>query len=353
LSNPDSPLYILDMDSTRDAISSIVSLGSTDVDDVGNVFLYDDMSIIPTIVSQTIDLLESSDTDNDDLLWTYDSSGRVIQNYNDHNNIVHGLRYMNFDDQHFKTEFRITKQLFNDICSNVQRILHPTGRKPIDIRLRCAIFIKKLATGQDTRSLSTRFGVSVGSTSRIISQFTRDFYATFNHLIQFANESTRQRTKHHFLFNYSLPHIVGCVDGSHILLFEAPKSDPVSYYNRKQTHSSILHAMCDEQLMIRDVNFGWPGSVADSTIYNTSQLKHLLGSMNNAMVLGDSAYQLSSSVLTPFPQSYTTAQHIRYNTKHAAGRVYIERCFALLKNTWRILKCLTIEWSETAIKAVG
>jgi len=127
----------------------------------------------------------------------------------------------------------------------------------------------------------------------------------------------------------------------------------VSYYNRKQTHSSILHAMCDEQLMIRDVNFGWPGSVADSTIYNTSQLKHLLGSMNNAMVLGDSAYQLSSSVLTPFPQSYTTAQHIRYNTKHAAGRVYIERCFALLKNRWRILKCLTIEWSETAIKAVG
>lgn len=66
-------------------------------------------------------------------------------------------------------------------------------------------------------------------------------------------------------------------------------------------------------------------------------------------LLGDSAYPLSSCVLTPYRDNgYLDEQQRRYNVLQASCRSVIERAFGLLKVKFRRLKFLDIFSVETA-----
>ena len=59
--------------------------------------------------------------------------------------------------------------------------------------------------------------------------------------------------------------IGGCIDGTHINI-PGPAVDGAFYFNRKQTYSLLLQAVCDADMSFMHVLAGWPGRVHDSRV---------------------------------------------------------------------------------------
>lgn len=143
-----------------------------------------------------------------------------------------------------------------------------------------------------------------------------------------------------------MPHCIGYIHGSEIKLAERPCTDPDSYYSRKQNFSIKLQAVCDHQLKIRHIFVGYPGSVHDSRVFTNSSLfldpsKYF---QSEDWIAGDSAYKLSTTVITPFRRNSSEAENVknRFNKLHSKYRVRIEHCFGMLKERFGSLKELRL-----------
>ena len=72
-----------------------------------------------------------------------------------------------------------------------------------------------------------------------------------------------------------LPRVIGAIDGSHIRII-APSEDEYAYVNRKRYHSINIQAVCNANLIFRDVVAKWPGSHHDSFILKASTAANLV-----------------------------------------------------------------------------
>ncbi|XP_054737896.1 putative nuclease HARBI1 [Anastrepha obliqua] len=134
----------------------------------------------------------------------------------------------------------------------------------------------------------------------------------------------------------------GCVDGTHVKI-PKPKEDPISYYNRKGFYSINVQAICDNKFRFLDVFIGYPGSCHDANVWNNSPIYNsVVGGQiqlaQNAIILGDSAYPLSTFLLTPYRDNgHLTREQKKFNFCLSSTRVMIEQAFGILKNKFRIL----------------
>ena len=117
----------------------------------------------------------------------------------------------------------------------------------------------------------------------------------------------------------------------------APSVDEYAYVNRKQLHSINMKAICNANLIFRDVVARWPGSHHDSFILQPS---YVYDQFDNdkfddfwATVV---CYPLKKWLITPFGNP-STAEGRRFYVYHRKTRCAIERCFGILKLRWRIL----------------
>ena len=138
------------------------------------------------------------------------------------------------------------------------------------------------------------------------------------------------------------PGIVGAIDGSYIPLGYVPHED---YVNRKKTASVILQAVCDDKMIFTSIYSGWPGRVHDSRVFRRSHLASavLPNLPQEYHIVGDAAYPLSKSLLTPYKGRDLPNDKEHYNHLLSKNRITIERSFALLKCRWRKLTCVNIE----------
>lgn len=144
-----------------------------------------------------------------------------------------------------------------------------------------------------------------------------------------------------------LPKCIGYVDGSDIILDEAPSDDPESYFNRKQRYSIKIQAVCDINCIFRNIFVGYPGSVHDARVYANSEIgrnpeKFLT---NGQWIAGDSAYAVTDYLVAPFKRNSSSSlskQKKSFNKYFSGYRVKIECAFGLLKETFGSLKGLRI-----------
>jgi hypothetical protein len=149
----------------------------------------------------------------------------------------------------------------------------------------------------------------------------------------------------------TFPNCMGYIDGSHINLEEAPTSDPESYFDRKQNSSVQLQAVCDHAKRIRHIFVGYPGSTHDARVFNNSQIGRNPEKFfsKGQWIAGDSAYPISSFLLTPFRRnaSFSTENKRKlFNKYFASNRVKIECCFGILKETFGSLKELRVRVND-------
>lgn len=68
-----------------------------------------------------------------------------------------------------------------------------------------------------------------------------------------------------------LPQIFSAIDGTHIGI-KKPDNSGDEYVNRKGTHSILMQACCDADLLFTNIYVGWTGRVHDWRAYMASQI---------------------------------------------------------------------------------
>ena len=92
-----------------------------------------------------------------------------------------------------------------------------------------------------------------------------------------------------------LSRVIGAIEGSHIRII-APSEDEYAYVNQKRYHSINIQAICNANLIFRDVAAKWPGSHHNSFILEASTVHDRCesGEFGNCWLLGDIGYPLNS-----------------------------------------------------------
>lgn len=144
----------------------------------------------------------------------------------------------------------------------------------------------------------------------------------------------------------SFPNVFGCVDGTHILI--SGKNDN-SYYNRKDTYSILLQAVCDYKQRMINVTCGWPGSYHDARVWKFSKIYEKLTQEKdewlppNTYLLGDSAYPLDTLIMVPFRDNgHLSRSQKLFNQRLSSTRNVIENTYDRLKLLFKRLKFLNI-----------
>jgi hypothetical protein len=114
-----------------------------------------------------------------------------------------------------------------------------------------------------------------------------------------------------------------------------------------------LQAVVDVDMRFMDIVTGWPGSIKDSIILqssglfklfekgerlNGSKLKLSDGSEIGEYLIGDAGYPLLPWLLTPYQEKDLIEAEAEFNRKHSAARIVAPRTLAKFKDTWRFLQ---------------
>jgi hypothetical protein len=188
----------------------------------------------------------------------------------------------------------------------------------------------------------------IPSTERIVRRICR---AIVNNLAaQFICWPKGDRVKkvmEQFQRKQGLPHCIGVIDGTHILI-KAPYDNQEQYVNRKKFHSLQLQGVCDPDRFFTDVYCAYPGSVHDARVLRNSPLyqdaEHLGSEMfpGSAYIIGDAAYPLKTWLMTGFKNNgkLNTREQRHFNYRISSTRMKIEHTFGLLKGRFRKLKVM-------------
>ncbi|CAC5422456.1 unnamed protein product [Mytilus coruscus] len=152
------------------------------------------------------------------------------------------------------------------------------------------------------------------------------------------------------------PGVLGAIDGTHIPI-RTPREFHENYINRKSFHSINLQGICDSNMHFLDVFCGWPGSVHDSRVFKNSPIHGIVENNTEKMfpgnthLLGDSAYGLTTWLMTPFKDyGNLNRNQKRYNFVHSSTRMMIEHAFGALKGRFHRLKFIDMLDLNKAVK---
>ncbi|KAL7517804.1 hypothetical protein ACHAWX_002693 [Stephanocyclus meneghinianus] len=125
----------------------------------------------------------------------------------------------------------------------------------------------------------------------------------------------------------------GAIDGLAIRIkspIEVP--DPGNYFCRKNFYALNVQAICDKSKKCLWISPGHQGASHDSFAFSESKLYDLLHELkdtlkeNGLFLVGDSAYPLSTFLLTPYDDAQPSSPEDSYNFWHSNARISIE-CF--------------------------
>ncbi|XP_049308660.1 uncharacterized protein LOC125777617 [Bactrocera dorsalis] len=211
------------------------------------------------------------------------------------------------DEPRFKKITRVNWKTFDFILNLVKddaSFNQIRSCKQFPLKAQLAIVLYRLGSNGEGATLSKIAGLFGVSDGGIIQNLTdRIFKELLKHKDQYLFWPNSDERKKLVSETWGeLPNCVGYVDGTEIPLAEKPSQDSEAYFSRKHQYSVKVQAVCDHSLQIRHLVLGYPGSVHDARIFSNCELSNdadvfLEGA---EWIAGDSAYKLSSTVITPF-----------------------------------------------------
>lgn len=148
-----------------------------------------------------------------------------------------------YSDLDFKSHFRFSRATVEDILKDIHFEPLPTkvGRPPVQPGEAFLMSLWVMANQESFRTVADRFGFSKGHAHTIFMTTVKKICLFKDNYIKWPEGDTFRKTVQDFNVlrgDKSFPNVVGCVDGTHILI-PGPKGDD-SFYNRKGSHSMIL-----------------------------------------------------------------------------------------------------------------
>ncbi|XP_052818499.1 putative nuclease HARBI1 [Mya arenaria] len=268
-------------------------------------------------------------------------AGVFLPNVRKQRQYRHTPHVQHLDDGEMHDRYRFTNDgvaFLEDILKDdIKRDTH--RNRALSVRQMVLITLRFLATGAFFNVVGDSMGYHKSTVSRVVTHVTDIICKRMKRFIVWPSGEEKKRVKSGFFTSAGFPHVVGCVDGTHIRI-QAPSVDEPAYVNRKGYHSINMQAVCDHEGLFTSVNASWPSSCHDAHVFRTSGLCNRLQRDNQCMedgvLLGDSGYPLRPFLMTPFMNADTPAKE-RYQLAHTRTRVCIERTFGRLKRRSHVL----------------
>ena len=193
------------------------------------------------------------------------------------------------------------------------------------------------ATGSFQLCLADCSGMSAASVCKIVRSISTVLCSLAPIYIKFPEPADIPDLTKNFFAIAGMPGVFGCIDGSYINIVSPGGNNAELYRSRKGRFAINVMAICDHNLVFRNVISSWPGSVHDSRVFDNSRVCMLLEEGNySGYLLGDSGYPCRKYLMTPLLAPTTEKEH-RYNSAHIRTRNLIERAFGVLKRRFGIL----------------
>lgn len=254
------------------------------------------------------------------------------------------------EDQFIKI-FRLSKNLIRNIIDNIQPYAQQRRRRssiPLHLRVLATMHFLGHGSFQKAVGLSGWTCMSQTLISRSISEVCK---LITEHLLQLwvnfpINFDQENENKLRFYENWGMRGIIGVIDGTHVEIIAPPRTDvdhpPFVYINRKGKHSINVMLICDANQKLLAIDARYPGSVHDSAIFRTSEVRNHLRNKYNmgqrgSYLIGDSGYGSEPWLLTPFLQTQQNTPEERYNTLLKSARNVIERTNGIWKRRFSCL----------------
>ncbi|KAK5646025.1 hypothetical protein RI129_004489 [Pyrocoelia pectoralis] len=135
------------------------------------------------------------------------------------------------------------------------------------------------------------------------------------------------------------PRCIGALDCTHVRIQSPGGENAELFRNRKGFFSFNVQALCDSELIIRNVVCRWQGSAHDANIFKNSRLRARLENKDfgaDSLIVGDSGYGIKNYLITPLANPHTPAEQL-FNEAQIRTRNPIERCFGVWKRRFPIL----------------
>lgn len=217
------------------------------------------------------------------------------------------------------------------------------GPYSVTPKLKMYMTIWYLSNTVTYRQLANLFGVSKAKAWMSVDNIINWIASIAEEYIHWPTADSIQSVNQKFEQKRRIPRVIGAIDCTHVTI-KATTEYKTCYFDRNRNYSVILQAVVDADKKFTNIFCGEPGSLHDSRVLRRSKL-FLEATQNkdnlfpnNTFLLGDSAYQNYSWLVTPFKDrgNLTELQH-RFNFIHSSTRMVVENAFGLLKGRFRRL----------------
>ena len=268
------------------------------------------------------------------------------------NNLING----ELDESEWKDNLRMSREDFMALVDKLQPYLSPDSesfrKDTIPLEKKIGMTIYYLKDQGSLRMTANLFGIANSTLSVTIHRVCNAINVVLGpELIKFPSTKEEiERVTSAFEAKFGFPHVVGCIDGTHIPIKQTT-GNPHDYFCYKMKYSLNVQAICNEKGLFTDVDFSWPGSVHDARVFANSDVNRkfqekLLPAVYRELIpgrfpvppilLGDPAYPLLSNLMKEHTHC-STNEEVVFNGMLRSARNQIECAYGRLKARWRIL----------------
>lgn len=225
---------------------------------------------------------------------------------------------------------------------------------PLSLNDQVAVALRRLSSGDSLSIVGDSFGMNQSTVSQLTWRFVEAMEERgLHHLCWPSTEAEMEIIKSKFEKIRSLPNCCGAIDTTHIMM-TLPNVHPDNdvWIDYEKNSSMILQAIVDPEMRFRNVIAGWPGSLSDAIVLQSSGFFKLSedgerlngkkivlseGTELREYIVGDAGFPLLPWLLTPYPRRGLSDFQAEFNKRHYATRMVAQRALARLKEMWRII----------------
>ncbi|KAM0909723.1 hypothetical protein ACQ4PT_014660 [Festuca glaucescens] len=266
------------------------------------------------------------------------------------------------ESHRFESIFKMPRKTFNYVCSLVKddMMVRASSYTFLDgtvlsLEDRVAVALRRLNSGGSLVTVGASVGVNHSTVSLITWRFVEAVEARAGHHLRWPDSDEMAMIKSKFEKIHGLPNCCGVVDTTHIIMcLSSAEPNCKVWLDQEKNYSMVLQAVIDPDMRFTDIVTGWPGSMKEASILNSSGLFKLCekGSRLNGStlklssdesevgeyIIGDAGYPLLPWLLTPYQENDLSDPKVEFNRRHSAARVVALKALARFKDTWKFLQ---------------
>lgn len=261
-----------------------------------------------------------------------------------------------YDDREFKQVVRMKKDSFLKLLaliSDDEAFGSPLSRHrqaPVWVQLQ--VVLQRLGcdgNGASVGRLARLAGFSTGSVCKFTERVYKAILRLKKRVIKWPDAEERAELSTYMRRKYGIRGGILALDGTPAVFYQRPAVDGEVFWTRKCEYAMNVQLICDHTKRIRWYMVGWPGSVFDSNVFETSDIfRHPERYFSRGeFLLADSGYVGTWFTCVPFKAPDADRPHNKlFNELFSRARVVIEHVNGMVKMRWMSLKGIRIQVKE-------